>query len=93
MNYLQLENISKSYGDLELFNDISFTVNKGDKVALIAKNGAGKTSLLHIVTGKDIADSGDILISKDIEMEFLINLVQNFSSRIINIPSYFNFHF
>jgi ATP-binding cassette subfamily F protein uup len=71
MNYLQLENISKSYGDLELFNDISFTVNKGDKVALIAKNGAGKTSLLHIVTGKDIADSGDILISKDIEIGYL----------------------
>ncbi len=71
MNYLQLENISKSYGDLELFNDISFTVNKGDKVALIAKNGAGKTSLLHIITGKDIADSGDILIAKDLEFGYL----------------------
>ena len=57
-SYLQIENISKSYGVKVLFDGIGFNVNEGDKVALIAPNGAGKTSLLRILAGKDSSDSG-----------------------------------
>jgi len=49
MNYISVENISKSYGELTLFENLSFGINKGQKIALIAKNGAGKTSILNII--------------------------------------------
>ena len=52
-SYLQIENISKSYGPKVLFEHIDFNINEGDKVALIAPNGTGKTSLLRILAGKD----------------------------------------
>ena len=71
-SYLQIENISKSYGVKVLFDRIGFNVNEGDKVALIAPNGAGKTSLLRILAGKDSSDSGGkILFLKDIRIAFL----------------------
>ncbi|MBR5700404.1 MAG: ABC-F family ATP-binding cassette domain-containing protein, partial [Bacteroidales bacterium] len=71
-SYLQIENISKSYGVTVLFDGIGFNVNEGDKVALIAPNGAGKTSLLRILAGKDSSDSGGkILFLKDIRIAFL----------------------
>ena len=57
-SYLQIENISKSYGPKILFEHIGFNVNEGDKIALIAPNGTGKTSLLRILAGKDKSDSG-----------------------------------
>lgn len=57
-SYLQVENISKSYGEKVLFDRISFNINEGDKIALIAPNGSGKTSLLNILSGKDHSDSG-----------------------------------
>ncbi len=71
-SYLQIENISKSYGVKVLFDRIGFNINEGDKVALIAPNGAGKTSLLRILAGKDSSDSGGkILFLKDIRIAFL----------------------
>ncbi len=71
-SYLQIENISKSYGPKVLFQGIDFNINEGDKVALIAPNGAGKTSLLRILAGKDSSDSGGkILFLKDIRIAFL----------------------
>jgi ATP-binding cassette subfamily F protein uup len=71
-SYLQIENISKSYGVKVLFDGIGFNINEGDKVALIAPNGAGKTSLLRILAGKDSSDSGGkILFLKDIRIAFL----------------------
>ena len=71
-SYLQIENISKSYGTKVLFDGIGFNINEGDKVALIAPNGAGKTSLLRILAGKDSSDSGGkILFLKDIRIAFL----------------------
>ena len=71
-SYLQIENISKSYGTKVLFDGIGFNINEGDKVALIAPNGAGKTSLLRILAGKDFSDSGGkILFLKDIRIAFL----------------------
>ena len=71
-SYLQIENISKSYGPKSLFEHIGFNVNEGDKIALIAPNGTGKTSLLRILAGKDSSDSGGrVLFLKDIRIAFL----------------------
>ncbi|MBR6305508.1 MAG: ATP-binding cassette domain-containing protein, partial [Bacteroidales bacterium] len=71
-SYLQIENISKSYGPKVLFRGIDFNINEGDKVALIAPNGTGKTSLLKILAGKDSSDSGGkVLFLKDIRIAFL----------------------
>lgn len=71
-SYLQIENISKSYGPKILFEHIGFNINEGDKIALIAPNGTGKTSLLRILAGKDSSDSGGrILFLKDIRISFL----------------------
>ena len=71
-SYLQIENISKSYGPKVLFQGIDFNINEGDKVALIAPNGTGKTSLLRILAGKDSSDSGGkVLFLKDIRIAFL----------------------
>ncbi len=71
-SFLQIENISKSYGPKILFEHIGFNVNEGDKIALIAPNGTGKTSLLRILAGKDKSDSGGrILFLKDIRIAFL----------------------
>lgn len=70
--YLQIENISKSFGPKILFENIGFNINKGDKIALIAPNGTGKTSLLKILAGKDKSDSGgQIKFLKDIRIAFL----------------------
>ena len=71
-SYLQIENISKSYGTKTLFDRIGFNINEGDKIALIAPNGAGKTSLLRILAGEDKSDSGGrITFLKDIRIAFL----------------------
>ena len=61
MNYLSVENISKSYGERVLFDNISFGINKDQKIAFIAKNGTGKSTILNIITGRDQADSGQIV--------------------------------
>jgi len=71
VNYLSVENISKSFGERVLFNDISFGINKDQKVAFIAKNGTGKTSLLNIITGRAETDSGQIVTRKGIHVAFL----------------------
>ena len=71
-SYLQIENISKSYGPKILFEKIGFNINEGDKIALIAPNGTGKTSLMRILAGKDKSDSGGkIMFLKDIRIAFI----------------------
>lgn len=71
-SYLQIENISKSYGPKILFENIGFNINEGDKIALIAPNGTGKTSLMRILAGKDKSDSGGkVMFLKDIRIAFL----------------------
>ena len=71
MNYLSVENLSKSYGDKVLFEKITFGISRGDKVALVAKNGTGKTTLLNILKGTEIADEGRISFRKELTIEFL----------------------
>ena len=68
MNYISVENLTKTYGIVILFEDISFNINEGDKIAIVAKNGSGKTTLLNILMGKDFADSGTVVINKDIQV-------------------------
>ena len=68
MNYVSAENLTKSYGLKVLFENISFNINEGDKIAIVAKNGSGKTTLLKILLGKEIADSGNVVINKDIQV-------------------------
>ena len=71
-SFLQISNISKSYGPKILFENIAFNINEGDKIALIAPNGTGKTSLMRILAGKDKSDSGGkILFLKQIRIAFL----------------------
>ncbi|GLB52033.1 ABC transporter [Neptunitalea chrysea] len=71
MNLLSVESISKSYGERVLFSDISFGINQDQKIALIAKNGTGKTSLLNIITGNDTSDSGQVVYRNSIHISFL----------------------
>lgn len=72
MNYLRAENITKRYGDRILFENLSFSIEKGDKVALIAKNGTGKTNLLNILAGTDTSDSGGkVITDKNISVAYL----------------------
>ena len=71
-SYLQVENVSKSYGPKVLFNNINMNINEGDKIALIAPNGTGKTSLLRILAGVEGSDGdGKVKFLKDIKIRFL----------------------
>lgn len=69
--YIQLEKISKSFGDRKLYDDISFTIAEGDRTSLIAPNGAGKTTLLNIIAGVETPDSGSVIFKNDINVGFL----------------------
>ncbi|MEM6517614.1 MAG: ABC-F family ATP-binding cassette domain-containing protein, partial [Bacteroidota bacterium] len=71
MNYLNVENISKSYGELQLFSNLSFSIHKDDKIAFVAKNGSGKTSILNILSGDDAPDSGEIIMRNGLKTSFL----------------------
>lgn len=71
MNFLSVENISKSYGEKILFMDISFGLKRGDKVALVANNGAGKSTLLKIIAGTDFADSGEVTLKSGLRLAIL----------------------
>ena len=71
MNILSVENVTKSFADRVLFEKVSFGVNWGDKVALVARNGTGKSSLLKIISGDDVADDGKISRNKDVRFGFL----------------------
>ncbi len=71
MNLLSVNQLSKSFGDKKLFQNINFGINYGDKVALIAKNGSGKSTLFKILQGIEIPDSGDIAFRKELRISFL----------------------
>ena len=71
MNLLSVEGISKSYGEKVIFKPLSFGINKGQKIALIAKNGSGKTSILNIIAGEDAPDEGNVVYRKGTQVAYL----------------------
>ncbi len=71
VSYLQVDRLTKSFGDLLLFEDLTFGVAQGQKIGLIAKNGAGKTTLLNIIAGKEDYDSGEVVFRKDLRVGYL----------------------
>ena len=71
MNLISVENISKSFGELTLFSNISFGINKFQKIGFIAKNGTGKTSMLNIISGNDMPDEGQVITRKDLKIAYL----------------------
>ena len=71
ISYLQIENLTKSFGDRILFENISLGIGEGDRIGLIAKNGAGKTTLLNILAGKENYDSGNIVFRNSLRVGYL----------------------
>lgn len=71
MNLLSIENMSKSYGDKTLFEDISFGIDEGEKLGLIGVNGTGKSTFLKILVGREISDQGDVITKNDLTIEYL----------------------
>lgn len=71
MAILQVENITKYYGEYLLFDNLSFVINRGERIALVAKNGTGKTTLIKIILGEDIPESGNILFEPDVNIGYL----------------------
>ena len=69
--YLQIDNLTKSFGDLVLFENISFGIAEGQRVGLIAKNGTGKTTLLNVIAGKEGYDNGNIVFRRDLRVDYL----------------------
>jgi ATP-binding cassette subfamily F protein uup len=84
LNYITVENISKSYGELELFSNLSFSIHKDDKIAFVAKNGSGKTSILNILSGDDTPDSGQVVMRNGLRISFLSQSPQFDSKLTIN---------
>jgi ATP-binding cassette subfamily F protein uup len=70
--YLQVSSLTKSFGDLLLFDDVSFGINEGQRTGLIARNGAGKSTLLNIIAGKEDYDSGEIVFRRDLRVDYLM---------------------
>ena len=70
-SYLQIDNLTKSFEDLVLFENISFGIAEGQRIGLIAKNGTGKTTLLNIISGKEGYDSGNIVFRRDLRVDYL----------------------
>lgn len=76
VSYLQVENLTKSYGDRMLFDSITFGVEEGDKIGIVAKNGTGKSTLLRILSGAEAPDSGNVVFRNDLRVGFLEQLPQ-----------------
>ena len=74
ISYLQIENLSKSYGDRILFSDVTFGIYQGDKIGIIAANGSGKSTFLNIIAGNEDFDSGNIVAKKDLKIGYLPQL-------------------
>ena len=70
-SFLQVDGLTKSFGDLVLFNEISFGIAEGERIGLIAKNGSGKTTLLNILVGKESFDSGSVVFRRDLRVAYL----------------------
>ena len=86
ISYLQIDKLTKSFGDLVLFEDITFGVAQGQKIGLIAKNGTGKTTLLNIIGGKEDYDSGEVVfrIGDTVKVRLNRSRIEGFSVRELN---------
>jgi ATPase subunit of ABC transporter with duplicated ATPase domains len=71
MNFLSVENLTKSFGDRLIFSDITFGIDQGDKVAIVAKNGNGKTTLLRCLMNLEDTDSGRVVYRNDLRVAFM----------------------
>lgn len=89
MNYLTVEKLSKTYGEKLLFEDITFGIEKGQKTALIAKNGTGKSTLLNIIAGIEFPDSGQVVLRNDITVSYLPQ-IDNFADDTSVIDTIFD---
>lgn len=89
MNYLSVEKVSKSFGEKVLFEDITFGIEKGQKTALIAKNGTGKSTLLNIIAGLDTPDEGKVVVRNDITVSYLPQ-VEHFAEGSSVLDAIFN---
>ncbi len=94
MQYLKLENISKSYGEKTLFENISLSISKGDKIALIARNGAGKSTLLRVIAGEESpeGENAQVYLTKDVRISFLkqdpyMDMAQSIQEKIMAIDN------
>ena len=70
-SYLQIENLSKSYGERMLFDGVTLGINEGDKIGVIAKNGTGKSTLLRVIAGRESADGGTVTAARGLKVGFL----------------------
>ncbi len=89
MNYLTVENLTKTYGEKLLFENITFGLEKGQKTALIAKNGTGKSTLLNIIAGLEEPDKGQVVVRKDITVSYLPQ-IDNFADSLPVLDAIFN---
>lgn len=89
MNYLTVEKLSKTYGEKLLFHEITFGLEKGQKTALIARNGTGKSTLLNIIAGLEEPDSGQVVIRKDITVSYLPQ-IDDFQDDVTVLDSLFD---
>lgn len=71
MNFLSIENLTKSYGERMIFADLTFGIDQGQKVAIVAKNGSGKTTMMRCIMGMEPVDSGKVTFRKDIRVAFM----------------------
>jgi ATP-binding cassette subfamily F protein uup len=71
MNYLSVENLSKTFGEKKLFNQISFGIDQGQKIALVGINGAGKSTLMKIIMGLEVPDSGGLAINQNVKISYV----------------------
>ena len=87
MNYLSVEDITKSFGDRVLFENITFGIDQGQKAAIVAKNGEGKTTLLECLIGTQPIDSGRIVFRKELRLAFMEQSDQPVSYTHLTLPT------
>ena len=83
VSFLQVDGLTKSFGDLMLFEDITFGVAQGQKIGLIAKNGSGKTTLLNIIAGKEDYDSGSVVFRNDLRVGYLSGRIERLAGLLL----------
>src|SRR5687768_17101470 len=92
MHYVSVENVTKNYGIKPLFTQISFHIEEGDKITLVARNGSGKSTLLKILAGKESADNGKVWVNKEVDIALFEQEPQFEESKTILDNIFFHDH-